>query len=171
MPFNIHLQKKAVGHLVIVVVSTLALLLTLLITGVAVFERHINLNDGKVVVSEQNTAFAPGMTLERAFFIEAYGEHEVRYRLYIDRVEGPLQEYLEVTLLCEGEQIYKGAMRDFVRDRVGLNKDVLKKGDRKNYTIRFHLPAEVDNDAVQKQVTFVLKIEAVEVDSPVNVTE
>lgn len=164
--------KKLTSSIVAIVVLGICLCVTtmaLLYSTVAVesnlFETgtvELNLNDGRPVIEEGEYLFEPGMTVEKAFFLENRSSCDVYYRLYLDEVEGGLAEVLDITIR-EGEtELYSGKASELSKAQVGAADDTLKLGERKDLTIVFHYPEEAGNETEEQYLSFELKAEAVQ---------
>lgn len=122
---------------------------------------EVNLNDGKPVIGA-DCLFEPGMTVEKAFFIENESTWDLYYKLYLDHVEGGLADVLEVSIR-DGETIlFSGKAADLTRDKVGAADDILNRHDRRELTISFHMPASAGNRAQDRFLHFDLRADAVQ---------
>lgn len=102
----------------------------------------IDLNGGNTVIEARDLPFAPGMTVEKSFYIGNEGSRAVYYRFYFDRVSGDLADLVEVTVLNGETVLYEGTAKSLTRDRVQVVDDILLSGDRRYLTLRFRLPGD-----------------------------
>ena len=162
--------SRLTGGIVLVVILALCLALTtfaLVYASVSVEnnrfrtgEVHINLNDGKPIIQEQEFLFEPGMTVEKDFFIENNSTWDVYYRVYFDEVTGGLGDVLEVTILDGEKVLYSGTAAGLSRQNVAAADDLLHIGERRTLTARFHFPEDSGNAAQELSLSFVLCAEA-----------
>lgn len=122
----------------------------------------INLNDGEPVIREHEFLFEPGMTVEKEFFIQNQSTWDVYYRLYFDKVEGGLADYLEITILDGDRVLYKNSAVNMKRDYTVAADDILRINETRNLTIRFHFPEESGNAAQNLTLSFELCADAVQ---------
>lgn len=125
-------------------------------------EVKINLNDGEPVIREHEFLFEPGMTVEKEFFIQNQSTWDVYYRLYFDKIEGGLADYLEITILDGDKVLYKKLASDMKRDYTAAADDILRLNERRNLTIRFYFPENVGNSAQDLRLSFELCADAVQ---------
>ena len=162
--------SRLTGGIVLVVILALCLALTtfaLVYASVSVEnnlfrtgEVHINLNDGKPIIQEQEFLFEPGMTVEKDFFIENNSTWDVYYRVYFDEVTGGLGDVLEVTILDGEKVLYSGTAAGLSRQNVAAADDLLHIGERRTLTACFHFPEDSGNAAQELSLSFVLCAEA-----------
>ena len=125
-------------------------------------EIKINLNDGKPVIEEHEFLFEPGMTVEKAFFLENQSTWDVYYKLYLDNVEGALADVLDVSVRDGDTVLYHGKAADLTKERVGAADDILKLNERRELTITFHFTEDAGNAAQNLYLFFDLKADAVQ---------
>ena len=161
--------KKLTGGIVVIVILTICLCVTsfaLVYASVSVEnnifhtgEVRINLNDGKPVIQEHEFIFEPGMTVEKAFFIENESTSDVYYRLYLDNVAGGLSSVLNVTIKDEDKVIYSGTANELTKQNIAAADDVLKIGQRRDLVI-FHFPENEGNNTQNLDLVFTMCAEA-----------
>lgn len=165
-------SKKLTASIVVLVVlslclcvTTVALVLSMISVDSNIFHTgtvSINLNDSKPVIEEQECRFAPGMAIEKEFFIENNSTDSVYYRIYFDNVAGGLADILQVTI-SDGEKIlYHGTARALARENVRAADDTLAIGERRTLTVTFLYPDGAGNETQDQILTFDLCAEAVQ---------
>lgn len=165
-------SKKLTGSIVVLVmlsvalcVTTFALVYSMISVNNNIFRTgsvSINLNDGKPVIEEHELAFAPGMTVQKEFFIENNSTGSVYYKIYFDNVEGGLADVLEITV-ADGDQIlYRGTARELSRQGVQAAADELAIGERRALTVAFVFPEHAGNMAQNQILKFDLCADAVQ---------
>lgn len=162
--------KKLTGGIVVIVILTICLCVTsfaLVYASVSVEnnifhtgEVRINLNDGKPVIQEHEFIFEPGMTVEKAFFIENESTSDVYYRLYLDNVAGGLSSVLNVTIKDDDKVIYSGTANELTKQNIAAADDVLKIGQRRDLVIIFHFPENEGNNTQNLDLVFTMCAEA-----------
>lgn len=123
---------------------------------------EINLNDSKPVISEDEFLFEPGMTVEKEFFVQNNSTVDVYYKLYFENVEGELAEFLEITVKDADNELFSGKAADFVKDKAKADEAVLGAAEKRVLTISFHMPDDVENDAMGKALSFTMGASAVQ---------
>lgn len=122
----------------------------------------INLNGGKPVIEEHEFLFEPGMTVEKAFFIENQSTWDVYYKLYFQDIEGGLADVLDVSIRDGDKILFSGKVSDLTKDKAGAADDILKLNERRNLTVSFHFPEEAGNAAQRLYLTFTMGADAVQ---------
>ena len=120
----------------------------------------INLNDGKPIIREEEFLFEPGMTVKKEFFIENESTWDVYYRLYFDQVSGGLADVLEVTILDGDKTLYSGKAAELTKQNIAAADDLLRVGERRTLTARFHFPEDSGNAAQNLSLSFTLCADA-----------
>ncbi len=162
--------KKLTGGIVAIVLLALCLCLTtaaLVYASVSVDDNlfqtgtvKINLNDDKPVIQEHEFIFEPGMTVNKAFFVENESTADVYYRLYLDNVSGGLADVLTVTISDGDTVLYSGTANELSKANAAAAEDVLKVGERRDLTASFYFPAEKGNETQDLDMTFTICAEA-----------
>ena len=122
----------------------------------------IDLNGGKPVIEEHEYLFEPGMTVEKPFYIQNDSTWAVYFKTYFDYVEGGLADVLEITILDKDKVLYTGTASNLSRQNVSAADDILRPGERRYFTIRFHMPKETENSAKDLSLKFDLCADAVQ---------
>lgn len=105
----------------------------------------INLNDGETVIDAEDANFAPGMTIEREFFLQNNSSYSVYYRLYFANLRGDMADVLVVTISDGDKVLYNGVMSDLEKADVRAADDELKINERRTLTITIVFPEEAGN--------------------------
>lgn len=125
-------------------------------------EVSINLNDGQPVITERDFNFEPGISVEKSFFLENQSSCDVWYRIYFSNVKGGLADMLIVEILSGEKSILTGKIGELTKENVAAADDILLLNERKQLTIRFSLPGDVDNSAQSASLSFDILAEAVQ---------
>lgn len=120
----------------------------------------IDLNGGKAVIQEDEFLFEPGMTVEKDFYVQNTGSGNIYYRIYLDGVTGQLADVLDVSILDGDKVLCTGKASDLTRTAVTATDEILKPGQRKELTIRFHMPDSAGSTAQNKGLAFTLCADA-----------
>ena len=121
---------------------------------------RINLNDGEPVIRPDEFLFEPGMTVNKEFFIENESTWDVYYRPYFDQVSGGLADVLEVTILDGDKTLYSGKAAELTKQNIAAADDLLRVGERRTLTARFHFPEDSGNAAQNLSLSFTLCADA-----------
>lgn len=152
-------SENSGGRLIVAVIILIILLVTLsfvtfsLVYSVVSVENNIfrtgavsiNLNDGKLIVDEGDSNFAPGMTMRKDFFIENNSTYSVYYKLYFANVEGDMADVIIVNVYNGEQVLYTGTVAKLQKQNVLAADDELKINERRNLTIEFIFPEEAGN--------------------------
>lgn len=123
----------------------------------------INLNDGNPVTDDEMfRRFEPGMTVNTGFFVKNESTDAVYYKLYLKDVDGELADVLEMSILDGSTILYSGKVSDCTRLGVGSASQTLALNEQKNLTVSFYFPKEAGNVFQDKDLTFVLCADAVQ---------
>ncbi len=123
---------------------------------------QINLNDGKPVIEENEYLFEPGVTVVKEFFLENEGTCDVYYKLYLENMDGGLADVLEVSIQDGDTVLYQGTAAELTKDNTSAADDVLEIGERRDFTITFHLPEAEGNMVQGEYLSFDLSADAVQ---------
>lgn len=122
----------------------------------------IDLNGGRPVIEEHEYLFEPGMTVEKPFYIQNESTWAVYYKLYMDNVQGGLDDVLRITILDGDKVLYEGTAAELSRQNVAAADDLLLIGERRDLTIRFYYPTAAGNDTQDLNLRFDLCADAVQ---------
>ena len=140
------------------VYSTVAVDSNLFQTGTV----KINLNDGKPVIEEDEFLFEPGMTVEKAFFIENQSTWDVYYKLYFEDIEGGLGDVLDVEIRDRDKILYTGKAAGLTKQNSRAADEILKLHERRELTVSFHYPEGAGNGTQNQYLSFNLSADAVQ---------
>ena len=146
-------------------VTTFALIYSSVVVDDNIFgtgEVKINLNDGNPIIREDEFMFAPGMTVQKDFFLENLGSTDVYYRLYFDNVSGELSEFLDITIKDGDKILYSGKADELSEENAVAAREILKPNERRNLTVTFYYPENCGNGGQSSYLSFDLKAEAVQ---------
>ncbi len=153
-------HDKLKKSLSIIIILTLYLCLLAFIPAYAFSKdsvHRINLNDGKPVIEELASSFAPGDTVKRTFFIQNEGSTGLDYRLYFDGVEGSLKDVLEFTIKSGEDVLMTGKLKDYIRRKNLQKTGSLAPNERAYLTIEFHFPRDADSSYETSSIEFDFK--------------
>ena len=100
------------------------------------------------------------MVVNKEFFIENESTWDVYYRLYFDQVSGGLADVLEVTILDGDKTLYSGKAAELTKQNIAAADDLLRVGERRTLTARFHFPEDSGNAAQNLSLSFALCADA-----------
>ena len=122
----------------------------------------IDLNGGAPVISAYEFMFAPGMSVDKSFYVQSNSSGDVYFKVYFDNIEGDLADHIEVTILDGDTVLCQGTASELTRQNVIAGDDFLRPGERRDLIIRFYMPRETDNSAQNKSLYFDLCADAVQ---------
>jgi len=114
------------------------------------------------IIKDNELVFAPGMSVQKDFFIVNKGPSSVYYKLYFEDVDGNLANVVDIVISDGNKALYKGTATQLSRKTVKAVETELKKGEEKKLTITFIFPENIDNAAQGQQLEFSLCAEAVQ---------
>ena len=115
------------------------------------------------MIEENEFSFEPGMTVVKDFFVENVGTGDAYYKVYFENVEGKLAEVLEVTIQDEELILAKGTLEDLTIEKVVAPEDILKAGEKREFTVSFYYPKGADSSTADQYVDFDLSVQAVQI--------
>ncbi len=171
MPTSIA-SKKLLGGIVVLIVLSLCLCLTTfaLVFSMIPLENNIfqtgfvkiDLNGGNPVIEDRELIFAPGLTVEKDFFIKNESTCNVYYRLYFENVEGSLASVLDVAILDGETPLYTGKADKLTKENPTFVKE-LAINEQHKLTVTFSFPVGKEDDSLQNQsLGFDLRADAVQ---------
>lgn len=122
----------------------------------------IDLNGGAPVITADEFIFAPGMTVDKSFYVQSNSTDDVYFKLYFDNVKGDLARYIEVAVLDGDTVLCCGTAAELTRSNVMAGDDYLRPGERRELIIRFTMPRETGNEAQDLSLTFDFCADAVQ---------
>lgn len=147
-------------------VTTFALIYSTVTVGENLFgtgEVKIDLNGGNPVIRDSEYLSRPGMTVNKTFYIENKGSEDVYYRIYLDNLQGGLADVLEISITDGTSFVFAGKASELTKDNAPVADDILKPGERREFTISFTHPESAGNDTQNQFLSFDLKADAVQV--------
>lgn len=164
--------KKAVSSLIIITVLFCMLALTtyaLIASFVSVEDNlfqtgtvEIELNGGKTVFDGSDMNIEPGHTLVRDFMVENKGSAEVYVRLYLENVEGALQEALTFSVYDGDTLLFRGAADEWTRKAACISDTPLAFGETRTLTAVVEMDASAGNAYQGGGITFDMTADAVQ---------
>lgn len=124
---------------------------------------HINLNDNKAIIEEDEYIFEPGMSVTKDFFVENLGTIDVYYKIYFKNISGKLADVLLVTIKKDEKILYKGTPNKLQEKDVLAIDEILKANDRHNLKAIFYYPSDAENSTQNSNVFFNLGVSATQV--------
>ena len=160
-----HIAKKKL----ITIIATLAFFTTgLAITSYALVKHFVeidnneitmgegvdlNINGGNPIIDTSQITYEPGGTYSSTFTLENRGTFDVWYRVYPTDVEGPLKDYITLTVKeQDGTVMCSGSMGELKDD--GINVGTLLASEEKTLSIELYFVPGADNAVQGKTVSF-----------------
>lgn len=164
--------KKAVGSIVMIavlflmlVVTTYALVASFVSVEDNLFETgtvQIELNGGKTVFDGSDMNIEPGHSLVRDFTVENTGLADIHYRLYLENVEGALQEVLIFSIYDGNKLLFSGKADKLNRDAPCLSDTPLAAGETRTLTAVVKMDEAAGNAYQTGSIAFDMTAEAVQ---------
>ncbi len=137
------------------ILAVILIVFLLIICCVAIHYRvQIDLNGGRPVLDAGAYTLAPGMTLQKDFYVRNVGNSPIRYKLYFHRLSGGLAEILEITVRSGDTVLYRGTPAELTKKQVSEADDILKPGQVRDLQILFHFPAHAGNEVQDLSLDF-----------------
>ena len=165
-------KRKAVFSVVAIVVLFCMLALTtyaLIASFVSVEDNRfvtgtvsIELNDGKPVFDGSDLNIEPGYTIVRDFTVKNTGTADVYYRLYLENVEGILQEVLSFSIYEGDELLFSGSSDMLNRESPCESHTVLSAGETRTLTAVVKMADTAGNIYQTGGITFDMTADAVQ---------
>lgn len=114
------------------------------------------------IIKDNELVFAPGMSVQKDFFIVNNGPSSVYYKLYFENVNGNLANVVNIVISDGNNALYKGTATQLSKKNVKAVETALKKAEEKKLTITFIFPENIDNAAQGQNLEFSLCAEAVQ---------
>lgn len=142
-----------------VILLTLALSITSVFADTNLFLRtgnvSLNLNDGKPIVSDTETFFAPGTSMEKTFTVENLSTCPVWYKFYFQNIDDPkFAENVRIEIRDGDTLLTDGYMTELTEESSVACTENLEVGERKELTILFFFDKESGNDAQGATLSF-----------------
>ena len=166
------IRNRAVGSIVMIAVLFLMLAVTtyaLVASFVSVednlFETgtvQIELNGGRTVFDGSDMNIEPGHSLVRDFTVENKGTADIHYRLYLENVEGALQEALTFSIYDGDRLLFTGKAKDFSKQSPCVSETPLSAGETRTLTAVVQMDESAGNAYQTAGITFDMTAEAVQ---------
>ncbi len=138
---NSSVQKKVWKSIVAIIllflmfaVTTYALVSSYLSVNDNLFETakvDIDLNNGVPIFTQNDFALEPGRSNMKRFTITNNSTVDVYYRIYLNNIDGQLQDALTFEIRDGDEVVYTAKMDDFNQDTPFISNEVLSVGETK----------------------------------------
>lgn len=165
-------KKKAVSSLIAIIVLFIMLVFTtyaLVSSFVSVDDNlfqtgtvKIELNGGKTVFDGSDMNIEPGHTLVRDFTVENKGSAEVYVRLYLENVQGALQEALSFSIYDGDKLLFSGAADEWTRESPCISDTPLAVGETRTLTAVVKMDEAAGNAYQSGSITFDMTADAVQ---------
>lgn len=165
-------KKKAVSSLIAIAVLFVMLVLTTyaLVSSFVSVDHNlfqtgtvkIELNGGKTVFDGSDMNIEPGHTLVRDFTVENKGSAEVYVRLYLENVQGALQEVLTFSVYDGDKLLFTGKAKDFSKNTPCISETPLAVGETRTLTAVVKMDESAGNAYQTAGITFDITAEAVQ---------
>lgn len=171
-PDSASMRNKLLGSTLLTILLVIGLAVTTFAIGLSLVDVpgntfrtgriKLNLNDGRPVIQENSFTFEPGATVVKPFFLQNDGTWEVYYKFYFSHVDGDLANVLDVTIQDGDTVLYTGKMSALTRRTAVAADKRLAVGQRREFTVAFHFPADAGNRYQKSDLTFELCADAVQ---------
>ena len=135
---------------------------------------EIEINDGKAIFDDANLKIEPGYRLVKTFTVKNTGTADAYYRLYLENVEGGLQDSL-IFSFYEGDvksslansgstvaPVLTGVASELTKSDVAQGIGKLEKGEEKTFTVMVKMTESAGNTYQGGYISFNLTAEAVQ---------
>lgn len=167
-----NIKKKAVGSMVAVLLlfcmlalTTYALIASFVSVDENLFETarvEIELNEGKTIFDGSDMNIEPGYSIKRDFTVENKGTVDVYVRLYMENVQGPLQEVLTFDIYDGETLLFSGSADEMTRESPCVSNEPLAVGKTRTLTAVVRMAETAHNVYQQGGITFDMTADAVQ---------
>lgn len=123
----------------------------------------INLNEGNLIFDENDFQMEPGRTLVKEFTVRNDSTVPVYYRLFLENLQGPLQEALTFKLYDGDQLLFETPMKDFVKDTPFVCNQILEVNETKVLTAHVTMDSVKGNKYQNAGVSFDMVAQATQV--------
>lgn len=161
-------QRNAIAITILVImlaITTLALILSFVNVDKNDFETgtvKIQLNEGKIIFDGSDNNVEPNHTLVRDFTIENKGTADVYFRLYLENINGQLQDSLNFKIYDEEELLYDGSARDLNKESPCVSNKILTKGETRKLKAVVNMDKNSGNEYQNDYMAFDITVDAVQ---------
>ena len=165
-------KRKAVSSLIVIAVLFCMLALTtyaLVSSFVSVKDNlfqtgtvKIELNGGKTVFDCSDMNIEPGHTFVRDFTVENKGTAEVYVRLYLENIQGDLQEALSFSIYDGDKLMFSGSADKWTRESPCISDTPLAAGETRTLTAVVKMDETAGNAYQSGGITFDMTADAVQ---------
>lgn len=169
---SVETKKKATRNaiaitilVIMLVITTLALILSFVKVDKNDFETgtvKIGLNEGKVIFDGSDNNIEPNKTLVKNFTIENRGTADAHYRLYLENVNGPLQESLNFKIYDGEELLYNGSAKNLTKESPCMSNNILTIGENRKMTAVVNMDKDSGNEYQNGTMMFDITVDAVQ---------
>ena len=104
----------------------------------------------------------PGHSLVRDFTVENIGSADIHYRLYLENVEGALQEVLTFSVYDGDKLLFTGKAKDFSKQSPCISETPLAVGETRTLTAVVKMDEAAGNAYQTAGITFDMTAETVQ---------
>ncbi len=165
-------KKKTAASLVTIlallfmlVLTTYALVASFVSVDDHLFETgtvDIELNGGKTIFDGSDLNTEPGYSVVKDFTVENKGSAAVYYRLYLENVEGPLQEVMTFSIYDGDKLLFTGKAKEFNQEHYCQGDSPLSAGETRTLTAVVNIEESVGNAYQTDGITFDMTVDAVQ---------
>lgn len=165
-------RRKATGSIIAIValfcmlaLTTYALVFSLVSVEDNLFETakvDIELNGGKPVFDGSDLHVEPGHALVQDFTAENRSTVDVHVRLYLENVEGTLQEALTFAIYDGETQLFSGTAAELTRENPCMSGEPLAAGETRTLTAVVTMQEEAGNAYQNGGIIFDMTADAVQ---------
>lgn len=160
--------KSAVAIVVLcsmLALTTYALLLPSVTVEDNLFQMGVvdlELGNEEALFNTENASIEPGKTLVEEITLVNRSQVDLYYRLYLDQVQGGLEDQL-IFRIYHGEQLlYQGTAGQLTLDNPCKDTTPLAAGETRTLTIQVYLPKQAGNDYQNQGLKFDIKVDGVQ---------
>ena len=167
------IKKRAVLHIAVIgalgvmlALTTLALVTSFVRKEDNLFETgqvKIELNGGQTIFNGEDMNLEPGRAAVRPFTVENVGNADAYVRLYLENVEGSLENALTFAIYEGEEQLYSGKASELTKENPCIDKRALAAGEIRTLTAVVTMEEEAGNAYEDGGLTFDMTADAVQV--------
>ena len=122
----------------------------------------IELNGGKTIFDDSDINIEPGHSLVRDFTVENKGSTEVYVRLYLENMEGPLQEVLVFSIYDGDALLFSGTADAWTKETPCISDTPLSAGETRTLTAVVKMDEDAGNAYQVAGITFDMTADAVQ---------